>query len=137
MLRTRRFTSGGGRQQSRRAASGWLSWTAAGRLGGRVVAGAVGIGLTFPTLMAAATAHAPHGDTGTIGGLANTATQIGGSIGLAPLATAAGARTATRAGGSSPAAALAAGYNLVFLSAAGLSLAIALVSVLLPSHRHN
>jgi hypothetical protein len=38
---------------------------------------------------------------------------------------------------SSPAAALAAGYNLVFLSAAGLSLAIALVSVLLPSHRHN
>jgi MFS family permease len=67
---------------------------------------AIGIGLTFPTLMAAATADAPEGDAGTIGGLANTSSQVGGSVGLAALATAASARTA--AGGSSPAAALAA-----------------------------
>lgn len=92
---------------------------------------AVGIGLTFPTLMAAATAVAPGSDAGIVGGLANTASQVGGSVGLAVLATAAGAATS---GGSSPTA-LAAGYDLVFLLAAGLALAIALVSMLLPRHR--
>jgi EmrB/QacA subfamily drug resistance transporter len=96
---------------------------------------AVGIGLTFPTLMAAATADAPEGDAGIIGGLATTASQVGGSIGLAVLATAATARAATETGGSFPAAALAAGYDRVFLMAAGLGLAIAMVSVLLPWHR--
>jgi MFS family permease len=94
---------------------------------------AVGIGLTFPTLMAAATADAPEGDAGTIGGLASTSSQVGGSVGLAALATAASARAA--AGGRAPAAALAAGYDLVFLMAAGLGLAIAVVSVLLPQAR--
>jgi EmrB/QacA subfamily drug resistance transporter len=98
---------------------------------------AVGIGLTFPTLMAAATADVPEGDAGIIGGLANTASQVGGSIGLAVLATAASARAATEAAGSSPAAALAAGYDLVFLIAAGLGLAIAVVSLLLPRHRRR
>lgn len=98
---------------------------------------AIGIGLTFPTLMAAATADVPPGDAGIIGGLANTASQVGGSVGLAVLATAASARAATEAGGSSPAAALAAGYDLVFLMAAGLGLAIAVVSLLLPRHRRG
>ncbi|MER6949216.1 MFS transporter [Nonomuraea sp. NPDC000554] len=97
---------------------------------------AVGIGLTFPTLMAAATADVPEGDAGIIGGLANTASQVGGSLGLAVLATAASARAAMEAGGSPPAA-LAAGYDLVFLLAAGLGLAIAAVSVLLPRHRRG
>jgi hypothetical protein len=46
------------------------------------------------------------------------------------LATAATARTRMEAGASSPAA-LAAGYDLVFLVAAGLGLAIAVLSVLL------
>ncbi|MFC5828339.1 hypothetical protein [Nonomuraea insulae] len=81
--------------------------------------------------MAAATADVPEGDAGTIGGLANTASQVGGSIGLAVLASAAGARAA-EAGGASPAA-LSAGYDLVFLMAAGLGLAIAAVSLLLPA----
>lgn len=93
---------------------------------------AVGIGLTFPTLMAAATADVPEGDAGIVGGLANTASQVGGSVGLAVLATAAGARAATEPG--SPTAALAAGYDLVFLMAAGLGVALALVSLLLPRH---
>ena len=88
---------------------------------------AVGIGLTFPTLMAAATADVPEGDAGIVGGLANTASQVGGSIGLAVLATV--------AGGGSSRAALAAGYELVFLTAAGLALAIAATSVLLPRTR--
>ncbi|WP_067184310.1 MFS transporter [Microtetraspora niveoalba] len=97
---------------------------------------AAGIGLTFPTLMAAATADVPESDAGTVGGLAQTANQVGGSVGLAVLATAAGARAGTGAGGSSPAA-LAAGYDLVFLMAAGLGLAIAVVSVLLPRRRRG
>jgi MFS family permease len=96
---------------------------------------AVGIGLTFPTLMAAATADVPAGDAGIIGGLANTASQVGGSIGLAVLATAASARAGTEAGGGGSPAALASGYDLVFLTAAGLGLAIAVVSLLLPQER--
>ncbi|SNT53699.1 drug resistance transporter, EmrB/QacA subfamily [Streptosporangium subroseum] len=98
---------------------------------------AVGIGLTFPTLMAAVTADVPEGAAGIIGGLAQTANQVGGAIGLAVLATAAGARAAMEAGGSSPADALAVGYDLVFLMAAGLGLAIAVVSLLLPRHRRG
>jgi EmrB/QacA subfamily drug resistance transporter len=98
---------------------------------------AAGLGLTFPTLMAAATAGVPEGDAGIAGGLANAASQVGGSVGLAVLATAASARAATKAGASSPAAALAAAYDLVFLVAAGLGLAIAMVSVLLPRHRRG
>ena len=95
---------------------------------------AIGIGLTFPTLMAAATADVPEGDAGIIGGLANTASQVGGSIGLAVLATAAGTKAGMEADAGSPAG-LAAGYDLVFLMAAGLGLAIAVVSVLLPHSR--
>jgi len=54
---------------------------------------AAGIGLTFPALMAAATAGAPASDAGIVGGLATTANQVGGSVGLAVLATAAEAGT--------------------------------------------
>ncbi|GAA4970229.1 EmrB/QacA subfamily drug resistance transporter [Nonomuraea thailandensis] len=97
---------------------------------------AVGIGLTFPTLMAATTADVPAGDAGVIGGLAQTAAQVGQSVGLGVLATAAGARAATEADGSSPSA-LTAGYGLVFLMAAGLGLALALVSFLLPRHQRD
>ncbi|GIH15235.1 MFS transporter [Rugosimonospora africana] len=124
------------------AGFGWLAQTHAdsgyvtGVLGPTLLV-AVGIGLTFPTLMAAATADVPTGDTGTIGGLANTASQIGGSVGLAVFATAASARAAAEAGGSSSAAALATGYDLVFLMAAGLALAIAVVSLLLPRRRRG
>jgi EmrB/QacA subfamily drug resistance transporter len=96
---------------------------------------AVGIGLTFPTLMAAATADIPESDAGIIGGLANTASQVGGSVALAVLATAASTRTRMQAGGSSPPAALGAGYDLVFLTAAGLGLVIAAASLLLPHAR--
>ncbi|MCC3761588.1 MFS transporter [Glycomyces sp. TRM65418] len=96
---------------------------------------ALGIGLVFPTLMAAATADAPAGDAGIVGGLATTAQQVGGSVGLAVLATAAGARAAAEAGeGVSAAEELSAGYSLVFLLAAGLGLAIAVAGLLLPRH---
>ncbi|MFI6513243.1 MFS transporter [Streptosporangium sp. NPDC050855] len=95
---------------------------------------AAGIGLTFPTLMAVATSGVPEGDAGIAGGLANTSVQVGGAVGLAVLATAAGARAAMEADGSSPAA-LAAGYDLVFLLAAGFGLAVALAGLLLPRDR--
>ena len=93
---------------------------------------AIGIGLTFPTLMAAVTADVPEGDAGVVGGLANAASQVGGSVGLAVLTTVAGAR----AEGNSPAA-LATGYDLVFVVAAGLGVAIAFVSTLLPRVRRS
>lgn len=100
---------------------------------------AAGIGLTFPTLMAAATADAPGGDAGIVGGLANTASQVGGSIALAVLATiaSASARAGADAAHAGSPAALAAGYDLVFLLAAGIGLAIGMVSLLLPQHRRG
>jgi EmrB/QacA subfamily drug resistance transporter len=124
------------------AGFGWLSQAHAGSgyltgVLGPMLLVAVGIGLTFPTLMAATTAGVPAGDAGIIGGLASTATQAGGSVGLAVLATAASARTRLEAGQRPPAAALAAGYDRVFLIAAGLALAIAVVSALPPRRRRG
>ncbi|MEV4123967.1 MFS transporter [Nocardia sp. NPDC049707] len=120
---------------------GWLAQADAGSgyltgVLGPTLLVAIGIGLTFPTLMATTTADVPESDTGIVGGLANTASQVGGSIGLAVLAAAAGARATQVAGESSPAG-LAAGYDLVFLLAAGLSSAIAIVSVLLPRDQRS
>lgn len=92
---------------------------------------AIGIGLTFPTLMATTTAAVSDGDAGIVGGIAGTANQSGGSIGLAALAAVAAARTAHESG-QSPAVGLATGYAVVFLLAAGLSVVIAIVSLLLP-----
>ncbi|WP_432871062.1 MFS transporter [Microbispora rosea] len=124
------------------AGFGWLAQTHAGSgyptgVLGPTLLIATGIGLTFPTLMAAATADVAEGDAGIAGGLATTASQVGGSAGLAVLATAAGARAASQAGGSSSPAALATGYDLVFLTAAGLGLTIAVVGILLPRHRRD
>jgi hypothetical protein len=67
--------------------------------------------------MSAVTSGVAAGDAGTVGGLANTASQVGGSIGLAVLATA--------SGGDSD-------YSVVFLLAVGLAVAIAAISLLLP-----
>ena len=121
------------------AGFGWLaqadadSGYAAGVLGPTLLI-AVGIGLTFPTLMAAATADVPEGDAGIIGGLAKHR-QPGRRFDRPGGARDGRRRQSREAGGSSPAAALAAGYDLVFLMAAGLGLAIAVVSVLLPPAR--
>ncbi|MGY4771166.1 MFS transporter [Kribbella sp. CWNU-51] len=116
---------------------GWLAQAGAGSgyltsVLGPTLLIAIGIGLTFPTLMAAVTADVPEGDAGVVGGLANTASQVGGSVGLAVLTTVAGAR----ADGNSPAA-LGTGYDLVFVVAAGLGVAIAFVSTLLPRVRRS
>ncbi|MFC4906970.1 MFS transporter [Actinomadura gamaensis] len=121
------------------AGFGWLSTAGvhtsylAGVLGPTLLV-AAGIGLVFPTLMAAATADAPGGDAGTVGGLAQTAQQVGGSVGLAVLATAAGAATPA---GRSTAAAFATGYDRVFLIAAGLAVVLAAVGFALPRHARD
>jgi EmrB/QacA subfamily drug resistance transporter len=115
---------------------GWLARAGAGTgylpgVLGPTLLVAVGIGLVFPTVMAVTTADAPERDAGVVGGVATTANQVGSSIGLAVLATAASAVSAGGRHPSSPAA-LAAGYDRVFLAAAGLAVGIALLSVLLP-----
>jgi EmrB/QacA subfamily drug resistance transporter len=103
------------------AGFGWLAQADAGStylvavLGPTLVI-AAGIGLAFPTLIAAATGDAPKRDAGIAGGLANTASQLGGAVGLAVLATISG-------------------YDHVFLIAAGLGLAIAVLSTLLPTRQ--
>jgi MFS family permease len=111
------FLAGFGRLTRTAADSGYLTGVV-----GPTVLVAIGIGLAFPTLMAAATAEAPDGAAGIVGGLATTANQVGASVGLAVLATV--------AGGSPQAADPTAGYDLVFLTAAGLGLAIAVLSLL-------
>jgi EmrB/QacA subfamily drug resistance transporter len=112
------------------AGFGWLAQAGAGSRYGADVLGptllvAVGIGLVFPTLMAAATTGVPPGDAGIGGGLANTATQVGGSVALAVDTAVAAARAGGYGGGSS-------GYAWVFGLAVGVALAIAAVSRLLP-----
>lgn len=69
--------------------------------------------------------------------MANTATQVGGSIALAAYATTAAARAAANHSTSAPPEALASGYELVFGLAAGVALAIAAVSLLLPTRQRN
>ena len=104
----------------------------AGSVLGPTLLVAIGIGSVFPTLMAAATADVPPGDAGIVGGLANTAGQVGGSLALAVYATTAAARTAANHA-ASPAEALASGYELVFGLAAAVAVAIAAASLLLPT----
>ncbi|MEN3309057.1 MAG: hypothetical protein V7603_5259 [Micromonosporaceae bacterium] len=98
---------------------------------------AIGIGLVFPTLMASATADVPPGDVGVVAGLANTASQAGGSIALAVYATAAAARAAANESASVLPETLASGYELVFGLAAAVALALAAVSLLLPARQRN
>jgi predicted MFS family arabinose efflux permease len=82
----------------------------------------VGMGLTFVPLTLTATSESGSDDAGLISGLLNTAQQIGGSVGLAALATLAAGRT-TRllrpsAAHRSIAAAQVSGFHLAFTAAA-------------------
>jgi len=81
----------------------------------------LGGGLSFPALTMLAMADVEPGDAGLASGLLNTTGQVGGALGLAVLATLAGARTAalTQAGDSNGAA-LAGGFHLAWLVGAGV-----------------
>ena len=76
-------------------------------------------------------ADAPPQDAGLASGLLNTTGQVGGALGLAILATLAGARTLGLTGdGVDGATALAGGYHLAWLVGAATVLVTLVVAVL-------
>jgi EmrB/QacA subfamily drug resistance transporter len=97
-----------------------------------------GIGLAFVPATITAVAGVPRADSGLAGGLVNTARQMGGSLGLAVLATLATQRTQDVAGdGPIDASALVAGFHRAFFVGAGFAAAGAIVALtLLARVRH-
>jgi EmrB/QacA subfamily drug resistance transporter len=95
----------------------------------------LGAGLAFPSLMTLAMSGATPSDSGLASGLVNTSVQIGGSIGLAVLATLATERTNGLLGrGVSRASALNSGYHLAyFIGAALVAVAIVIAVAVLRS----
>ena len=81
----------------------------------------VGVGSSFPALMTLAMSDAAPEDAGLASGIVNTASQVGGALGLAVLATSASTHShALTKAGKPLAVALTGGYHLAFLIGAGL-----------------
>jgi EmrB/QacA subfamily drug resistance transporter len=99
-----------------------------------------GIGLAFVTATVAALAGVDEHEAGLASGLSNTATQIGGALGLAIATTVAVSRSEdylAASDGANPVVALNEGFQSAFLALvvlAGIGLALAL---LLPGRRRN
>jgi hypothetical protein len=94
---------------------------------------AFSLGVLFPPLAAAATFGVGRSEAGLASGLVNTARQVGGSLGLAVLATVASTHThALERTGAAPAAALAAGFGRAFLLAGGLGIAAFAAAFIVP-----
>jgi EmrB/QacA subfamily drug resistance transporter len=82
----------------------------------------VGVGTSFPAIMTLAMSGATPEDAGLASGLVNTSMQVGGSIGLAVLATLSTERTnSLLADGEGQLQALNSGYHLAYLIGAGLA----------------
>jgi hypothetical protein len=90
----------------------------------------VGFGLTFPATMTLGMCGATASDAGLVSGLVQTTSQVGGSLGLAVLATLSTSQTNhLLAGGESAATALTAGYHLGFVVGASLVAGAVVVAV--------
>jgi EmrB/QacA subfamily drug resistance transporter len=91
----------------------------------------IGAGMAFNPVLLAAMNDVEQSESGLASGIVNTAFMMGGALGLAVLASLAGARTEDRlAAGLSPREALTAGYHLAFLMGAGFALVAALLGAL-------
>jgi EmrB/QacA subfamily drug resistance transporter len=93
------------------------------------IVAAIGLGFSFVPVTIAATAGVQGREAGLASGLVNTFRQVGGSIGLALLATVATQRTDAVAGSVSHAAALTAGFERAFLVGAVFGAIGALISL--------
>ncbi len=98
----------------------------------------LGGGLTFPALTIIAMSDTQPSDAGLASGILNTAGQVGGALGLAVLATMAGARTTNLLhDGADGAAALAGGYHLAWLVCAGAVVVTLALTVLVLRRRRT
>jgi EmrB/QacA subfamily drug resistance transporter len=97
----------------------------------------IGVGTSFPAIMTLAMSGATPEDAGLASGLVNTSMQVGGSIGLAVLATLSTERTnSLLADGEGQLQALNSGYHVAYLIGAGLAaIAVAIAVFVLRSPR--
>jgi EmrB/QacA subfamily drug resistance transporter len=90
----------------------------------------IGVGTSFPAIMTLAMSGATPEDAGLASGLVNTSMQVGGSIGLAVLATLSTERTnSLLADGEGHLQALNSGYHVAYLIGAGLAAIAAAIAV--------
>ena len=90
----------------------------------------LGGGLAFPALTIVAMSDTSPSDSGLASGLLNTTGQVGGSLGLAVLATLSSVRTSQLlSAGQGAASALGGGYRLAWLVGAGVTLATIVLAV--------
>jgi EmrB/QacA subfamily drug resistance transporter len=90
----------------------------------------IGVGTSFPAIMTMAMSGATPEDAGLASGLVNTSMQVGGSIGLAVLATLSTQRTNSLLGdGEGHLQALNSGYHVAYLIGAGLAAVAVAIAV--------